>query len=207
MKFPVRARTLRELAQMAEPQAVKGGQSEALSWIFYDTATYTSAATTELTFFTTTRANRQLSNLNGRGLPTPQYFEIFSFNLDVLTPAGTSTPIEDTWEILNGTGVAGQGGPTWTFILADKQVGPFPLTAIHGLGGLRGSFTTPTTGAAGAWAQNGDGSSSGYFADGAIVVPPNQTFSVVVTWPAALTLSADRDIRASMCGVLHRRVL
>lgn len=206
MHFPVRARTLEQLAEMSEPQPVKGGQSEALAWTFYDTAEYTSATTTEISFFTTTRANRQLSNLNGRGLPTPQYFEIFYFNLDVLSPAGANTPIEDTWDILNGTGTAGEGGPTWTFILADKQVGPFPLTGLHGLGNLRGVYTTPTTGAAEQWAQNGDGS-GGFCADGAIVIPPNQTFSIVMTWPAAVTLSANRDLRVSMSGVLHRRVL
>lgn len=202
MEFPVRARTLKELAQMAEPQAVQGGQSEALAWTFYDTATYTSAATTLMTYFTTTRANQQLSNLNGRGLPTPQYFEVFYFNCDVLTPAGNSTPIEDTWEILNGTGTAGQGAPTWSFVLADKVVGPFPLTMMLGTGGLRGFTTQATT----EWAQNGDGK-SGYCADGAIVIPPNQTFRIDLVWPAAVTLSADRDIRVSMSGVLHRRVL
>ena len=202
MKFPVRARTLRKLAEMAEPTAVSGGQSEALAWCFYDTVVYTSAATTQVTFFTTTRANQQLSNLNGRGLPTPQYFEIFSFNLDVLTPAGNNTPLEDTWEILNGTGTAAQGGPSWQFVLADKNLGPFPLRTMQGLGGLRG-FTTQTTTE---WAQNGDGS-GGFWEDGAIVIPPNQTFSIVLTWPAAVTLSADRALVASMSGVLHRRVL
>ena len=202
MKYPVRARTLKQLAKMSEPSAVPGGQSEALAWTFFDTATYVSAATTQLTFFTTTRANQQLSNLNGRGLPTPQYFEIFAFNLDVLTPAGNSTPIEDTWEILNGTGTAGEGGPTWSFVLADKIVGPFPLRTLQGLGTLRGFTTQGTT----EWAQSGNGD-GGYWTDGGIVIPPNQTFTIQLTWPAAVTLSADRDIVASMSGVLHRRVL
>lgn len=202
MKFPVRSRTLEKLAQMAEPSAVPGGQSEALAWTFYDTATYVSAATAQLTFFTTTRANQQLSNLNGRGLPTPQYFEVFSFNLDVLSPAGNTTPLENTWELLNGTGTAAQGGPTWQFILADKNVGPFPLRAMHGLGDLRGFTTQATT----EWAQNGDGS-GGFWCDGAIVIPPNQTFSIVLTWPAPVTLSGDLALVASMTGVLHRRVL
>lgn len=202
MKFPVRARTLRELAEMAEPTAESGGQSEALAWTFYDTALYTSTATTRLEFFTTTRANRQLSNLTGRGLPTPQYFEVFSFNLDVLTPAGNSTPLEDTWEVLNGTGTGGQGGPTWQFELADKVTGPFPLRTLQGLGAVNGFTTQVTT----EYAQNGNGG-GGYWQDGAIVIPPNQTFSIVLVWPAALTLSANRDLVVSMTGVLHRRIL
>jgi len=203
MKFPVRARSLKQLAGMAEPTAIPGGQSEALAWTFFDTAQYVSGATTQLTFFTTTRANQQLSNLNGRGLPTPQYFEIFSFNLDVLTAAGNNTPIEDTWDVLNGVGGAGgTGAPTWQFILADKNVGPFPLRTMQGLGGLRGFTTQATT----EWAQNGDGE-GGFWQDGAIVIPPNQTFSIVLTWPAAVTLSSNLDLAASMSGVLHRRVL
>ena len=99
-------------------------------------------------------------------------------------------------------GAGGRGDPTWQFVLADKNVGPFPLRTMQGLGGLRG-FTTQTTTE---WAQNGDGS-GGFWTDGAIVIPPNQTFSIVVTWPGAVTLSSNLDLVASMSGVLHRRVL
>ena len=202
MRFPVRARTLAQLSEMAEPTSVSGGNSEALAWTFFDTATYTSGTTTQLTYFTTTRANSQLSNLNGRGLPTPQYFEIYFFNFDILTPAGNNTPIEDTWDIINGTGTAGQGAPTWQFVLADKVTGPFPLRQLHGLGGVEGFTTQPTT----EFGNNGNG--QGTFAtDGAIVIPPNQTFQIVLTWPAAVTLSASRDLVLSMTGVLHRRIL
>lgn len=201
MQFPVIAKTLGELRAQSQPEG-GSGQSEALAWTFYDTAIYSSGVTTELVFFTTSRATRQLSNLNGRGLPEPQYFEIFYFNLDVLTPAGNSTPLEDTWEVLNGTGTAAQGGPTWTFILADKQIGPFPLSGLQGLGALTGFTTQGTT----EYAQNTDGS-GGFCSDGAITIPPNQTFSIVLTWPAAVTLSADRALRVSMTGTLHRRIL
>ncbi len=202
MRFPVRARTLRDLSEMAEPTSVSGGNSEALAWTFYDTATFTSAATTQLTFFTTTRATPQLSNLTGRGLPTPQYFEIYYFSCDLLSPAGNTAALADTWAVFNGTGTAGQGGPTWAFVLADKTTGPFPLNTLHALGGLQG-FTTQTTTEYG---QSGNGQGT-FAADGAIVIPPNQTFQIQLTWPAAVTLAANRDIRVSMTGVLHRRIL
>lgn len=202
MRFPVRARTLSQLSEMAEPTSVSGGNSEALAWTFFDTAQYTSGTTTQLTFFTTTRANSQLSNLNGRGLPTPQYFEVYFFNFDILGLAGNASPIEDSWEIQHGTGVAGVGAPTWSFTLADKIMGPFPLYTLHGLGGVVG-FTTQTTTE---FANIGNG--QGTFAvDGAVVIPPNQTFQMVLTWPAAVTLAANRDLVVSMTGVLHRRIL
>lgn len=187
---------------MAEPTVVAGGNSEALAWTFFDTATYTSAATTQLTFFTTTRANSRLSNLNGRGLPTPQYFEIYYFNLDLLSPAGNNTPIEDQWDVSVGTGVAGIGSPTWSFILADKLTGPFPLRTLHSLGGVQG-FTTQTTTE---WGNNGNGQGT-FASDGAIVIPPNQTFQMILDWPVAVTISANRDLVVSMTGVLHRRIL
>ena len=202
MRFPVRARTLEQLRQMAEPTVVAGGNSEALAWTLFDTATYVSATTTQLTFFTTSRANQQLTNLNGGGLPNPQYFEIYFFNLDLLSPAGNFTPLANTWDIVSGTGVAGVGGPTWSFTLADKVMGTFPLRTLHGLGGVEG-FTTQTTTE---YANNGNG--QGTFAtDGAVVIPPTQTFSVNLTWPVAVTLSGNLDIVASMTGVLHRRIL
>ena len=202
MRFPVRARTRQNLVDIANPEKVAGGNSEALAWTLYDTATFVSATTTNLTFFTTARANAQLSNLNGGGLPTPQYFEAYFFNLDILTPAGNFTPIEDTWDVVNGTGVAGVGGPTWSFTLADKVMGPFPLVTLHGLGGIQG-FTTQTTTE---WGNNGNG--QGTFAtDGAVVIPPTQTFSINLTWPVTVTLAANRDLRVSMTGVLHRRIL
>lgn len=200
--FPVRPRTLRKLAQMAQPQTVEGGQSEALAWILYDTVTYISATTTLLTLFTTARANRFLSNLNGNGLPTPQYFEAYFFGLDILSPPADANVWTDVWGIVNGTGTSTQGAPTWEFTLANKQMGPFPLRSLKGLGGVTG-FSTRT---AREYANN-DNNNNTFSSDGALVIPPTQTFQVDLRWPAAVTLSANRDLQFWMAGVLHRRVL
>lgn len=202
LKFPVRARTLAELQAMAEPQAVQGGQSEAIPAILFDTATYVDNTTTQLTFFTTTRATPQLSNLNGRGLPTPQYFEAYYAGCDLLQPAGNIDALTDASLVMNGTGTAGQGGPTWQFELANKVTGPYPLAAFHTLGGPQG-FTTRT----GIEYGNFGPSDGGFCLDGAIIIPPNQTFSITLTWPAAVNIAANRDIRIWFAGVLHRRVL
>lgn len=202
MRHPVKAASLAQLSSRSNPQSVPGGQSQAVPWLLYDTATYVSGATTQLTFFTTTRANAQLSNLNGGGLPTPQYFDIWAFTLDILTPAGNNTPLEDTSDVTRGTGTAGEGAPTWQFTLADKVTGPFPLYSLHGVGGIEG-FTTQTTTE---YANNGRQSGT-FWADGAITIPPNQSFSIVLTWPAAVTLSASRDLVIGMVGTLHRRIL
>ena len=200
--FPVRARTLRKLAQMAQPQSVEGGQSEALSWIIYDTVPYVSGATTGLTLFTAARANRFLSNLSGTGFPTPQYFEAYFWNIDVLRVPGNTDVLGDVWRVLNGAGVAGIGAPTWSFTLANKEMGPFPLRSLGGLGGVTG-FTTRT---GQEYANNGTLGGT-FSSDGAVVIPPNQSFEINLRWPAALTLSANVDLQVSVGGVLHRRVL
>lgn len=202
LRFPVQAKSLRQLKSMAEPQPVEGGQSEALPWTFYDTATYVSGTTTRLELFTQTRSNNGLSNLNGRGLPTPQYFEIYGWTLDVLRAPGDVDVFGDVWGIINGTGATGAGTPTFAFDLADKITGPFPLRMFHGLGGISG-YTTRT---AQEYANNSfpDG---GFWLDGSIVIPPNQTFKTILVWPSAVTLSGDVDLQIGMTGVLHRRVL
>lgn len=202
MTFPVRPRTLDELKKLSAPQAVAGGQSEALAWILYDTATVLNTSTF-LTYYGTSRANLQLSNLNGRGLPEPQYFEGYFYGCDVLRAPGNVDAIGDVWKVMNGTGAIGTGAPTWTFVLADKNWGPFPLRAFHTLGSVRG-YSTRT---AQEYATTGfaDGGFSG---DGAMVIPPNQTFSVTANWSVALgTLTASVDLVVWMAGVLHRRVL
>lgn len=204
MPVPVVPRTLEELAELSNPQPTKGGQSEALYWELFDTATYADNATTRLEFFTTARGNPRLSNLQGRGLPTPQYFEIYYVNLDVLQAPGNTDNYGDYWRLINGTGVAGAGTPTWTWDLANKQTGQFPLRGLKGLGGITGFSTRAAT----EYANNGTGFGGTFNFDGAMVIPPNQTFSIILDWPVPVNLSVGNvDLQVTMCGVLHRRVL
>ncbi len=201
--FPVRPRTLKTLAKMAQPQTVEGGQSEALSWDLYDTQLYVSGVTTQLTFFTAAPATRFIGNTPGSGLPTPQYFETYFFGVDILRVPGATTVWNDYWVLLNGAGGALlAGAPTWTFTLADKQMGPFPLRGLHGMGGIDGFTTNPTT----EYANNG-GMRDSFSADGALVIPPTQQFQVDLRWPAAQALTSDTQIQVWLKGVLHRRVL
>lgn len=204
LRFPVKGRTLEQLKKMAEPAPVVGGTSEAIPWVFYDTNTYVDATTTSLVFFTTTRANRQLSNLSPAGtIPEPQYFEIYSFMVDVLVPK-SATAWADYQTLLQGSGA--EGAPIFTFTLADKQYGPVPLTVLHSTGGITGFGLGPAAAAVEEYANNSipDG---GYWIDGAIVIPPNQAFSAQIDWAAAADISANKLIRVSMAGALHRRVL
>lgn len=200
---PVIPRTLEELAKMANPQPVEGGQSEALYWELYDTDTYVDVNTTQLSFFNTARANLRLSNSTGRGLPTPQYFELYYVHLDILQVPGNLDTWGDHWRLINGTGVIGQGAPTWTWDLANKQTGPFPLRGLKSLGGING-FSTRT---ANEYANNGNPGGMTFNFDGAMVIPPNQSFFIQLDWPAFVNIAASTDLQITLCGVLHRRVL
>jgi len=206
MKFPVRPRTLADLERMATPQPVEGGQSEAVPWQLFNVQTYVSAATTQLRFFTAAPATPRLGNVGGAGLPAPQFFEAYYINFDAkIEPAVAGTPLIDMWSILNGVVGGLAGDPTWTFELADKKLGQFPLRGLHTLGGPTGFTTNVTT----EYANNSDASGMGTFCfDGAIVIPPTQNFAVTLDWPAAVTLGAGNiELVVTLSGVLHRRVL
>lgn len=208
-KVPVNAKTLATLKSQSEPQPVAGGQSEAQAWVLYDTATYVDATTTSLVFFTTTRANRRLSNLSPAGtLPEPQFFEIFYFAVDILLAPLADAPETlwvDAWNLLFG---GTSGAPTLTFNLADKAWGPWPLSIFHGTGGVTGfGYSADTTALTESAYQSNSLPDGGLCIDGAITIPPQQSFNVTLDWSSALDLQADTEIRVSMVGVLHRLVL
>lgn len=205
LRFPVQPKPFGELKKMAEPQAVRGGQAEALAWVLFDTATYVSATTTVLQFFTASRDTRQLTNMNNPGtLPDPQYFQIEYFGLDVL-----AAPQDGAWADVHDLLMGGtDGGPTWEFSLADKSYGQFPVTFLHESGGVQGFGFSTLTDDAEEYARNArpDG---GWCVDGSIVIPPQQSFSITLRWSSAQTLEniGDTDLRAWMAGSLYRRVL
>lgn len=209
--WPIIARKLAQLQNMANPPS-GSGYSEAVPWVSYDTETYVSTATTELRFFQTTKATRELSNMELAGqYPAPQFFELYGIGLDILTPpqATALSASLDVWGAVFGTGTAGQGGPIATVSVSSKEQFQIPLSFLHGSGGPMGFGWSEAANAAASgaeWANNSlpDG---GFPISGSILIPPTVGFSVVLDWPAAVTLSADRDLRAYLYGTLHRRIL
>jgi hypothetical protein len=206
MQFPVVAKTKQQLMRSTIPSNVAGGQAEVIPQVFFDTAVYTSATTTEISFFTQARGSRQLTNLNTPGqLPDPEYFEIFYFGLDVLLP-----PAADAWADLHNLlmgDTAANGGPTWQFTMSNKRYAGFPLTFLHESGGVRGFGFSTLSADAQEYARNAapDG---GWCVDGSIVIPPQQAFDLTITWPNAVTLTGGNPaLRVWMAGNLHRKVL
>ncbi len=205
VRFPIRARTLQELEALSSPQSVMGGQSEVSYHEIYDTDTYTSAATTQMDFFNTARANQQLTNFAGAGrFPSPQYFIPHCLMVDygVIRAA---TAFQDMQFLLFGTGVAGVGMPTIDMEYANKRYGPWPLSQAHGTGGPTGMSDTTTADAANQVANNSypDG---GIWLNGETVgFAPNQNFRFIINWDGAVTLAAHLNIRVTVAGEWHRR--
>jgi len=176
----------------------------------YDTVPFTSGTTTQVTFFTTSRATSQLSNLSPAGsFPVPQFFQLWNSYLDVLVaPAATATQqtvFRDVHRLIYGTAVT-EGPPSWTFTLANKTYGPWPLSRLHASGGPQG-FGYSTGTAVGEVYANNSYPDESWCWHGEITIPPQQAFQVDVRWDAPQTLSADVRLRFGFRGRLSRRIL
>lgn len=211
MRWKIQPKPRAALERLSKP--VDLGGPEALAWQLFDVQTYISGTTTTLTFFTATRDDKTLGNMEGPGqLPEPQYFEIYGWNFDLLTPVqntaeGITGSINDLSLLLRG------GRGTWEFSYNQKSYGIFPLESFHGTGGPTGfGWGLDNTAAGGTpsqtmYANNGifDG---GFWVGGSIVIAPKQAFSVRLSWSAAQTLAnGNTSVKCSMFGTLHRKVL
>ena len=95
---------------------------------------------------------------------------------------------------------------TLTMTLAQKLVFRIPLAACHAIGGyqawIAGSNFSGSSIFNSVQNQASDGA---WWCDGAIILPPRQSFQFTVTGVAA-ALTATRAIRLSLHGVLYRPV-
>jgi len=200
MRHPVVAYSKADLKAKATPKPVAGGNLEAYGHNLYAHSLYVSAATTQLEFFTVT-GNRRITNAV-TSLPTPQYFMIYGFQVDYFVgpdPAAWT----DLWNLMYGTaGTTLVGRPTFKFTYADKDYGPWPLTALHSTGGITGQGTMNNLAYANNYIPDG-----GYFQDGGLLLEPNQDFRALIEWPAAVTLGrGDTQIGVTMNGTHYRKI-
>jgi hypothetical protein len=201
------ARTRGVLARDANPQSA--AQPEALPWVLYDTQAWTTAVTTNQTYFTAIQNDKTLGNMEGPGqLPDPQYFEVHYIGCDFLVPgqflvaAAATGPMTDIIQFLFT-----QRG-TFEFNISNKRVGPFPLSFLHASGGVTGYFASnsATVGKL-EYANNGvfDG---GFCVGGSILIPPKVSFDITLRLAAAPTLTnTPLNVRVWQAGALYRRVL
>lgn len=206
-------KTIQELSASITPMLP--GQPERIPWTWFDTQTYTSAATVRLDFFQAINADKNLSNMVAAGqMPSPQFFDLYQCSVSYLIPVVASAIIAaptnvgaftDTRNLSNGAAV---------FQIANKdywQGSQFMLPCGGGPSGVLavpGTFAAPNV-AQYSFACNGvPDLRNRYSFWGDICIPHNQNFIWTLTWTAALTLAnGNTPIRMWMDGYLYRRVL
>lgn len=202
IKFPVRPEGYNTMKNLSEPQSA--GQPETIPWVYFDTQTIASAQARQA-FFAVPQNDPTLGNIEQGGtVPADTYFQVWSINVDFLLAAAevaaTATAVNDLLQILNGSRAILQ------FTIANKNYGPLPLSFCHASGGIRATIANSDATATDvvSLGQN-EAPDGGWWVDGAIILPPRQSFSVTVTGVAAV-LTATRNVRLSMAGVKYRSV-
>lgn len=167
-----------------------GGNIETIGWKWWDTQTFTSASTTSLVQWFTTRTSLDLSNMEIQfQLAAPKAFLVRAIRFYVKTRPSAITVaavggvnietgvFDDVTQIIN-TGV-------FQFTVGNKTYNMEPLWTLTAGGGAYGILTT------GSYAQNG-------IADPRAVntlskplfIGPQINFTARVDWPATITLAA-----------------
>lgn len=202
LMISVRPRTLAELTNIAFP--AQANQPECIPWVWFDQENITST-TSNQTFFATIQTDPTLGNIQQPNtISSDQWWQIFGFTLDY--NAGASQNSNAAAQQLDDLLIIQETCRTvFLFTIGQKQYVNVPITFLHASGGVQTFVAgTPASNALFNYAQNyaADG---GYYVDGALVVPPRQTFSAT-TVGVATTLTSTRGVRISMHGVLYRGV-
>lgn len=202
LKYPVRALNYPEVKALSEPATA--GQPEVIPWVYFDTQDFVTNWT-RVSFFANPQNDPTLGNIEQGGtMPADTYFQVFSFNVDFLVSsvvtAATPTQVNDLLQIMNGARA------TLQFTIANKNYGPLPLSFCHSSGGIKATLSQSEAALAGIfnYGQNAD-PDGGWWVDGAVILPPRQSFSITVIGVAA-ALTATRSVRFSMAGVKYRSV-
>jgi len=196
------------LLGLANPQVAN--QPQSFPHLLFDTQTYTSTTTLNLTFFQAVQADPTLGNIEAPGsFPTPKFFALESIGLDILLrPAAqaghaATGPVDDVAQlVLQGRGIL-------QLEYQNKVYGPWPLSAFQASGGPTGfGWATMTAEAQVSYANNGIPNGIGYGMNQQIIFKPNANFKVTLRWPAALTLANGNTLlRVWMYGALYQAVV
>jgi len=173
---------------------------EVIPFALYDTATL-ATLWTAVNFFGAVNNNKGLGNISQPNtLPAEQFLEVHVVTAELFQPV----PVADLTFSTDVAAIWYTASPVVTWALADKTYGQYPLSHLNPPGGVT---YIPATGNAVNMAQPVIGGiGAGQWINGAISIPPKQTFTVNMTGVAA-ALVASRQLRFAFHGNLYRRVL
>lgn len=182
-------------------------QSQIINWIWYDTLTYTSAATTLLTFFNAVRATQNLGNMELAGaLAHPKAFIVRAIRVHIRRETTLVTALpdasSDVQRLINNGFV--------NFTIGNKNYGTW---MIHHLPGGSGAWASH----AGAGGEAADefvtAASNGvpdcravYALSQPLLIDPQINFQLQLQWTVAQTLTGNVDIEVDLDGELLRPV-
>lgn len=207
--FGTQFRALPGAAVEAAATPSSGHSQESIWDQRYDVQTYVDATTTRLTFFQTTNVDRSITNMQQGGtLPSPWTLQIHMICADYLSTTPVSTAAGGVDGILNDLAFLLLGSAqrsTWTLNINEKDYGPYSLTLLHGTGGPAGfGWGTFTAEESIQFARNDPTPGWNYF--GRIIILQQNGFRLTMDWAAAANITADTRVRASLFGVLNRKV-
>ena len=204
MKYPTQASSYDSLFQNAN--VTNATVPEAIPWIYYDSQDFTSGIQS-VNFFSAAQNDLTLGNIEQPNtIAGEKYFMLYAITFDFLMgPANlgssASAPQFDDAHTIMETARA-----ILTLTLADKLIFRIPLAACHAIGGYQAWIGG--SGFAGAAVFNSVqnmASDGAWWCDGAIILPPRQTFQFNVQL-ATNTLNATRKCRLALHGVSYRPV-
>ena len=187
---------------------------EVIDQPLWDTATYTSAATTQLRFFNVTRATLDLSNMRVAGqLPFPEelylrsvrvFVKNFAESINVVAAGNIQTGAADNINRLISTAAL-------TLTIGNKNYGIYPLHTLPAGGGAQPVVNAVNNiligGGAVDYAQTGRTHVRNNFALAVpIMIKSQQQFFVDIVWAAALTLTRNVNIQVVLDGDLIRGI-
>ena len=196
------------LQRLATPQA---GDLESFPDIKYDRQTFPQAGgVATLPFFQAIAGGVNVTNMESIGqFPAPQWFQLFGIMVtpmvagpsNITAPAsGTNaTGIMNDWDLLTKT-----QGAVLELSISSKKYGPWPLLALHGVGGAYGCVSGSGSGAlVNETVANGP-ADGGFGPQGEIVIPPNVGFTVKIILAAAQAVTVATLVEVALLGRLYR---
>ena len=184
-------------------------QSQIINWTLYDTLTYTSAATTLLTYFNAIRATRNLGNMEVASvIPHPKAFIIRAIAV---------RPLRQSASVSGGGMIAAADlkllvdNGWFVLTIGNKEYGVWTIDRLPGGGGVWSATSAAGGEAANEFssiAEHGTPQAGNmYTLSQPLLIDPNINFNVTLNWATAQTLAGGNvDIRVYLDGEMIRPV-
>jgi hypothetical protein len=203
MKYPVVGVNYPALFTAANVQ--NASLPEALPWIQYDSQDFASNWVS-VPFYAATNADKSITNIaQPNTVAGEQYLVLYAITFDFLMGATSIASSAAATQFDDARIIMETARAYLDVLLADKLMARIPLAACHAIGGYQAWVCGTPSGSNIFNSVQNMASDGAWWVDGAIILPPKQTYGFTVLGTAAV-LTATRKCRLSLHGVLYRPV-